>query len=171
MSTGRFSFAFLEKEIRKKTFGVLTVIDTKGRPHSTGILYGVSPPTSKFCFYVMSDENYAKSRYIRHNPYVSLVVTFPHYYLRLVPASYAMFRGTAELVSKDNEDARWAFRQKRILRMSESIDPELLANAVFIKMNPERTVYCFGIGIGLMELRSSHTAGGYKVTIPADRLA
>ena len=170
MSKGRFTFAFVEKEIRKKTFGILTTIDAKGRPHSTGVLYGVSPPTSKFCLYIATSERYAKARNIKRNPNVSFVVTFPHYYIRFAPASYVMFRGTAELVPLDNEEGRWVFQQKRILRMTESIDPEELADAFFIKLHPEPTVYCYGVGIGLMELRSSHATGDYKVTIPAERL-
>jgi len=166
----RFSFDFLEKEIRKKTFGILTAIDSKDRPHSTGILYGVSPPASKFCFYIITDKKYAKTRYIKRNPNVSLVVTFPHYYIRFAPASYAMFRGTAEIAPFDDTDGRWAFQQKRILRMAAATDPEELADAVFIKLNPEPVVFCYGIGIGIVELRMAHTRGDYKVTIPAERL-
>ncbi|MFX1367951.1 MAG: pyridoxamine 5'-phosphate oxidase family protein [Promethearchaeota archaeon] len=170
MPKERFSFDFLEKEIRKKTFGVLTTIDPKGRPHSTGILYGVSPPASKFCFYIVTGKKYAKTRNIKRNPNVSLVVTFPHYYIRFAPASYAMFRGTAKILPFDTKEGRWAFQQKRILRMAENTDPEELADAVFIKLNPEPVVFCFGIGFGLMELRSSHTTGDYKVIIPPERL-
>lgn len=165
-----FSFDFIEKEVRKKTFGVLTAIDSKGRPHSTGILYGVSPPESKFALYILTMDGYAKVRHIRRNPNVSLVVTFPHYYIRFAPASYVMFRGTAELVPFIDSDAQWAFSQKRVLRMNQGIDPEILERALFIKMNPEPTVFCYGVGIGIMKLRSELGAGDYKVTIPANRL-
>lgn len=41
MAKDRFSFESVEKEVRKKTFGVLSTIDSKGRPHSTGIIFGV----------------------------------------------------------------------------------------------------------------------------------
>ncbi len=40
------TFEYVEAAVRKKTFGVLTTIDGEGRPHSTGVLYGVSPPAS-----------------------------------------------------------------------------------------------------------------------------
>ncbi|MFW9802005.1 MAG: pyridoxamine 5'-phosphate oxidase family protein [Candidatus Thorarchaeota archaeon] len=164
-----FTFEFVEKEVRKKTFGVLTAIDAKGKPHSTGILYGVSPPESKFALFMLTMEGYAKVRHIRRNPNVSLVVTFPHYYIRFAPASYVMFRGKAELVPFNEPDAQWAFNQKRILRMNQGVDPELLKKALFIKMNPEPTVFCYGVGISIMELRSEHTEGSYKVAIPSDR--
>lgn len=170
MPARAFDFDLIEREVRKKTFGVFTAIDSKGRPHSTGILYGVSPPGSKFVLYIMTEEGYAKARYVRKNPNVSLVVTFPHYYIRFAPASYVMFIGTAELVPLEYPDAQWAFKQKRILRMSQRVDDEVLEKALFIKMNPEPTVFCFGVGIGIMELRGAHTEGSYKVAIPADRL-
>jgi nitroimidazol reductase NimA-like FMN-containing flavoprotein (pyridoxamine 5'-phosphate oxidase superfamily) len=112
MAKDRFSFDSVEKAVRTKTFGVLTTIDAKGRPHSTGIIYGVSPPTSPFALYILVGENYAKVRNIKRNPSVSLVVTFPHYYVRFAPASYAMFRGTAEIVPFSDPDARWAMSQK-----------------------------------------------------------
>ncbi|MFW9944059.1 MAG: hypothetical protein ACFFB7_03600, partial [Candidatus Sifarchaeia archaeon] len=100
---------------------------------------------------------------------VSLVVTFPHYYIRFAPASYAMFRGVADFVPIDDEDVQWAFRQKRILRMSIDTvieDQEI----VVIRIRPEPTVFCHGIGIGLNELRKSHETGSYKVTIPEHRM-
>jgi general stress protein 26 len=165
-----FTFDFVEKEVRKKTFGILTAIDSKGRPHSTGMLYGVSPPESKFALYMLTEEGYAKVRHIRRNPNVSLVVTFPHYYIRFAPASYVMFRGTAELVPFDDSDAQWAFSQKRILRMTQRLEPEILEKTLFMKMNPEPTVFCFGLGISVMKLRSELTEGAYKVLIPSNRL-
>lgn len=170
MSDRGFTFDFIEKEIRKKTFGVLSVVDAKGRPHSTGILYGVSPPKSKFALYIITEESYAKVRHIRRNPNVSLVVTFPHYIFRFAPATYVMFRGMAELVPFDDSDGQWAFSQKYILRMSQKVDPEILKKALFIKMNPEPTVFCYGVGFGIMELRSQHISADYKVTIPAHKL-
>ncbi|TFG27411.1 hypothetical protein EU527_18580 [Candidatus Thorarchaeota archaeon] len=154
----------------KKTFGVLTTIDSKGRPHSTGIIYGVSPPSSPFALYVLIGENYVKVRNIHKNPSVSLVVTFPHYWMRFVPASYAMFRGTAEIVPFDIPDAKWAMSQSRIGRMNLNTDVETAGTRmVFIKITPEPTIFCYGLGFSIMEMRSNHTNVGYKVTIPENR--
>ncbi len=164
-----FSFDFVEGRIRKKTFGVLTTIDRQERPHSTGVLYGISPPESKFSIYVMAGAGYAKVRNVKRNPNVSLVVTFPHYYVRFVPASYVMFRGKAEVVPPDDTDGRWAFNQKRILRMSQSVDAA--SEPVFIRLDPEPTVFCFGVGIGTIQLRRHIESGAYKVIIPEGRLA
>ena len=39
----------------------------------------------------------------------------------------------------------------------------------YIKITPEPTVFCYGLGYGIMELRGDHTGAAYKVTIPEDR--
>lgn len=170
MTSSRFDFDFVEKQVRKKSFGVLSTIDKKGRPHSTGIIYAVGPPESPFALYSIVGENYAKVRNIKRNPNVSLVVTFPHYWVRFAPASYAMFRGTAEIVPFEDPDAQWAMSQTRIGRMNLQTEADASgADYVFIKIRPEPTVFCYGLGHGLMEMRGDHTNMGYKVTIPEER--
>ena len=72
MSGATLSFAEVETEVRKKTFGVLTTIDAEGRPHSTGVLYGVAPPSSPFALFILTGERYVKVRNVRSNPAVSL---------------------------------------------------------------------------------------------------
>jgi len=172
MDSQRFGFDFIEKEVRKRTFGVLTTIDAAGRPHSIGILYGVGPPQSQFALYMLSVEGSAKVRNIRHNPNTSLVVTFPHHYLRFVPANYAMFRGKSEIVSLDDNDGQWAFRQHRILRFNiTSAKKETLEKAAFIRLVPEPTLFCYGLGMSILEIRKSHESGSYSVEIPGVRLA
>jgi hypothetical protein len=46
---------------------------------------------------------------------------------------------------------------------------DLGVELVYIKLIPEPTVFCYGLGYGLMELRSGHTEASYKVAIPAER--
>ena len=167
MSEKRFTFESVEKAVRKKSFGVLTTIDSKGRPHSTGIIYAVGSPDKSFALYSIVAKNYAKVRNIKRNPNVSLVVTFPHYWIRFAPASYAMFRGTAEIFPDNDSDGRWAMSQSRIGRMNLQTDTE--EELVYIKLTPEPTVFCYGVGIGLMELRRDLESAAYKVTIPEDR--
>lgn len=162
-------FDFVEEQVRKKTYGVLTTIDKKGRPHSTGIIYGVSPPTSKFSLYMLTGDNYVKTKNVRRNPLVSFVINYPHHWIRFVPDNYIMYRGTAEIVSPDDPDGIWAFQQSRIGRMNLGTDSGN-QRLVFIKLNPEPKVFVYGLGYGLMELRSQHTEVGYKVTIPEERL-
>jgi len=88
-----FNFSFVEKQIRKKSFGVLTTINKNGTPHTTGILYGVSPTSSKFALYSLTSKNYKKVRNIKRDPRVSFLIPFPHYYIRFAPSSTVTFQG------------------------------------------------------------------------------
>ena len=170
MQEERFTFERVEKEVRKKTFGVLTTIDSKGRPHSTGVIYATGPPDKPFALYSIVGANYAKVRNIRRNPNVSLVVTFPHYWIRFAPASYVMFRGTAEILPGHDPDGHWAMSLSRIGRMNVQTVAEDTGTAyVYVKISPEPTVFCFGVGIGIMELRGDIEHGAYNVTIPEHR--
>ena len=170
MTDSRFSFDFVESQVRKKTFGVLSTIDSKGRPHSTGIIYAVGSPDSPFALYSIVGVKYAKVRNINQNPKVSLVVTYPHYWIRFAPASYVMFRGTAEIIPDSDPGGRWAMSQTRIGRMNLQTDAEELGmEFAYIKITPEPTVFCYGLGFGLMEQRKEHANLEYKVTIPEER--
>jgi nitroimidazol reductase NimA-like FMN-containing flavoprotein (pyridoxamine 5'-phosphate oxidase superfamily) len=164
-----FDFEFVEKHVRKKSFAVFSTIDSKGRPHSTGILYGVAPKSARFALYILAGTKYVKVRNVQRNPNVSLVVTFPHYYIRFAPASYVMFRGTAEILPSSDPTAREAFSSQRILRMNLNTDMDE-HEMVFIKITPEPRVVCYGLGIGIMEMRGDHTNAGYSVVIPEGRL-
>lgn len=172
MKPRSFTFNFVEKNIRKKTFAILTTVNSKERPQSTGILYGVSPSTSKFAIYMFTSRNYAKVRNIPKNPFISLIIPFPHHWLRFVPASTIRIQGTAELIPADNSEALNIFRQKRILKMilPYQNQPDTLEKHVFIKLHPDKKIFCYGLGLRVMELRKTHTMGGYTVIIPSERI-
>ena len=163
-------FDLVEQKVREKTFAVLSTVDSKNRPHSTGIIFAVSSPGDELAFYVVTQLKSAKVRNIKRNPNVTLVVTFPHHYLRFIPDSTVMFRGTADLVSLDNEGAQAAFGQKKMTRMNLEVDSEVLKGSVVIRIRPKKTVYCYGVGIGLNQMRKDPTSARYKVRIPQDRL-
>lgn len=71
------NFEFVGKEIRKNTFGILSTIDQNGKSHSTGILYGVASPESKFLLYILTENNYKKVQNLKHNNSISFVIPFP----------------------------------------------------------------------------------------------
>ena len=81
-----------------------------------------------------------------------------------------MFRGIAELISLKDEGAQRAFAQKKMTRMNLEMDPEVLKDTVIIRIRPNPTVYCYGIGIGLNQLRKDPTAARYKVVIHPNRM-
>ena len=171
MKLERFTFDFVEKEIRKKTFGILNTLNEDGSPHTTGVLYGVSPPSSEFGLYIVTSKYYRKIKNIRKNPRVSFTITFPHYWIRFAPASTVTFNGIAKIIEFENEEILDIFLQKRILRLiTQHFSSEDREEYVFIKIEPYPKVICFGLGYNILKLRGSHTEGGYTVSIPKDRL-
>ncbi|MFW9995107.1 MAG: pyridoxamine 5'-phosphate oxidase family protein [Candidatus Odinarchaeota archaeon] len=171
MERKHFTFSFIENQIRNKTFGVLTTVNQDGTPHSTGILYGVSPPSDKFALYFLTSKEYKKVRNIKVNPNVSLIIPFPHYYIRFAPSGTVMFKGKAGLVSLSEREIQDVFSKKRVLRFvikqTSEQDEESLA---FIRIKPDPKVLCFGVGYNVLKLRKGHRQGGYSVTIPEERL-
>ena len=162
-------FRFIEQQLRKMTFGVLSTINPGGSLQTTGILYGVSPPGAALRLYLLTDQGYLKVRNILKNPEVSFLVPYPHHFLRFVPASCISFPGTAEIVPADDSEARGAFQTSRILRMNlEEISS--MEEAVFIKIRPRRRMHCYGVGFGLMELMRDAAGAGYSVEVPSERL-
>ena len=171
MKKNQFTFSFIEKEVRNKTFGILTTINKDGSPHMTGVLYGVSPKSSEFALYITTSSKYKKTKNIVINPKVSFIIPFPHHFLRFVPSSTVAFNGEAEIVSFENDEILNVFSQKRILNMvTANLNSEEKKDYVFIKIKPYPKVLCYGIGHSIWKLRGSHTEGGYSVIIPQDRL-
>ena len=166
----KFNFSFVERKIRKKTFGILTTINSDGTPHATGILYGVSKPDTRFALYLLTSRNYRKIRNIQRNPKVSFIIPFPHHHLRFVPSGTITMNGLAKLVPVNSEDIIEIFSEKRILKMIiADIDFEKDEEYVFIKIEPDPKILCYGVGFNIWKLRGSHTEGGYSVTIPPER--
>ena len=170
MSQHQFTFEFVERQIRKKTFGILSTVSARGRAQSTGVIYGVSPPDVKLSFYILTHKSYRKTRNIGRNSHVSLVIPYPHYYLRFVPSSCISFQGIAKIVPFNNPEAQESFRKKRILRSNLKAGRQMKGQVVFIKIKPDRRISCYGIGIGVMKLRKHPDSGSYSVTIPPEGL-
>lgn len=161
------SFEFVEKQIRKKSFGVISVIDSKDRPHATGVIYAIPPRPNKLAFYILTGTDYKKTEYIRRNPNVSFAITFPHYWLRFVPANVVHFQGRAEILPFSDAVGQEAFQQSRITRMNLNSDYEE-SEMVFLKIVPPKKLNVYGLGISIMDMRSDHTNAGYKVEVPEE---
>jgi nitroimidazol reductase NimA-like FMN-containing flavoprotein (pyridoxamine 5'-phosphate oxidase superfamily) len=171
VNTKQFSFSFVEKQIRKKTFGVLTTINKDGTPHTTGVLYGVSPPSSKFALYFLTSIKYKKARNIQQNPNISFLIPFPHYYIRFAPSATVTIQGRANFLSLEYEAVQDIFSKKRILRLIiKQIGEGEQESITFISIKPKAKILCYGLGHNIFKLRRSHTQGGYSVMIPKNRL-
>ncbi|MCF2137686.1 MAG: pyridoxamine 5'-phosphate oxidase family protein [Candidatus Thorarchaeota archaeon] len=162
-------FKYIEKQIRKKTFGIIGTVDEKNRPHTTGVLYGVSHPSEPFAIYVATGAAYKKTRNIRQNHNVSFAIPFPHHALWFVPASMIFFQGIAEILPPNDEAARRAFSTKWILRGNIKMGEENEMNAVFIRVRPIEKIHVFGVGISMMRMMRNAEEGVYSVRVPKDR--
>ena len=163
------SFEQVEKHIRKKDFAILGTVSNDGKPHSTGILYAVSPPGQKFLLYIITGKKYKKTKNIIKNPHVSLVIPFPHHILQFIPAPCIQFQAKVEIIPRTNEEARNCFRRNRILRktLKQAYENE---NIVFLKVIPENIIFGHGIGISMIELRKDETKGSFKSLVPDNRI-
>jgi nitroimidazol reductase NimA-like FMN-containing flavoprotein (pyridoxamine 5'-phosphate oxidase superfamily) len=169
MPSERRSFAFIEAQLRRMSFGALGTIKPGGGLQTTGIIYAVSPPDTPFCLYLITDPSYLKVRNISRNPQVSFLVPYPHHWLRFVPASCISFPGTAEIVPAGDPEAREAFQASRILRMNLE-EASTMGETVFIRIHPKPRMHCYGIGIGLIEISRNPAEAGYSVEVPPERL-
>ena len=167
------TFDFVESEIRKKTFGIISTIDQNGHSHSTGIVYGVAPSNLEFALYVLTERIYKKVKNIEKNNSVSFVIPFPHHILRFVPASCVQFQGTAQILPFNDNEAQETFKNgSRILKMNLK-QVSRISNkeegVVFIKIIPNEKLFCYGLGFNLMELRKNIESSSYFVRIPHKR--
>lgn len=167
-----FTFAYVEKLLRKKNFGVLTTITPEGRPHSVGVVYAISTPDQPFSIYLITRLVLRKARNIHNNPNVSFVVPFPHYVLRTVPPACIQFQGKAGLISTDNPIATKAFQRSIVLRRSMMHSIYLGDESTFIRIVPDNKIFSFGIGANIWQflLRSKNkNLRNYYVVVPEYR--
>jgi len=145
-----FPFAYVEKQLRKKNFGILTSVTPEGRPHSVGVVYAVVPPELPFSLYLVSRPVLKKTRNILNNPNVSFVVPFPHYLLRLIPPSCVQFQGKAEIIPFDDPVATNAFQGSIVLRRSLTYSAEM-GESIFFRIVPDKKIFCYGIGANVWQ--------------------
>jgi len=165
------SFAYIESQLRKNSFGIISTVTPQGRAHSTGIVYGVAPSNQPFSIYLITGENYKKTRNIKTNPNVSFAVPFPHHFLRFIPASCVQFQGTAEILSFDDPNGLQTFQSSRILKYTLE-ESRLMAETekpIFIKIRPDEKIQCYGLGINLWQMKKDMASALYTVTVPKER--
>jgi len=146
-----FSFAYVEKQLRRKNFGILSTVTPDGRAHSAGVAYGVSPLGSPFCLYLISRPRLKKARNIKTNPNVSFTVPFPHYILRMVPPACVEFQGTAEILAINNPVARQVFNSTIVLRRSLEYDLKI-GESIFIRITPAKKIFSWSLGANIWQL-------------------
>ena len=115
------TFDFIEKEIRKKQFGILSTISPKEWVQSSGVNYGVSPKALNFALYILTDSRYKKVQNIQQHPRIAFAIPCPHYYLRFIQPATISFQGTAGILPFEDLEARESLSSKSQRRIYQSI--------------------------------------------------
>jgi hypothetical protein len=168
-----FTFDYVEKQLRKKNFGVLTTVTREGKPHSVGVVYAVAPPSQQFfCLYLITRPVLKKARNIHDNPHVSFVIPFPHYLFPSIPPRCIQFQGRAELLPIDDDPVVIKAFQRSIV-LKRSMEHSLrLGQSIFIRIVPDKKIFCFGIGANLLRFMipsQNKNLGNFYVTVPENR--
>jgi len=157
--------------MRRRSFGVLSTISGDGKPHSAGVLYGVSPREKPFALYVTTNRETKKARNIARNRNVSFTIPLPRRLLRFMPPSCVEFQGTAEIISIDDETARKAFSGSLVLRTALNLERKhVQQKAVFIRIRPGPVIFTYGVGISLLKLMKNISSAFSRIEVPLSRL-
>lgn len=166
-----FPFDYVEKQLRKKNFGILTTVTPEGRPHSVGVVYAMAPPGSPFCLYLITRPVLKKARNIHDNPNISFLVPFPHYLFRSIPPSCIQFQGNAELLPIADPAVVEAFQRSIVLK--RSMEHSLrLGESIFIRIVPDKKIFCYGIGANLLQFlipSQNKNLGNFYVIVSENR--
>jgi nitroimidazol reductase NimA-like FMN-containing flavoprotein (pyridoxamine 5'-phosphate oxidase superfamily) len=164
-------------EMRKRTFGILGTVSKDGRPHATGVAYGVSTPGDPLAIYILSDVGTKKARNIARNPNVSFVIPIPRMLLTMAPMSCIQFQGKARVLPADDSGAVKALSSTRIgrmmLKMARNVNETETGEkpVCFIMVIPDPVVHTYGVGVSLMQMRSHMGQARGKVELPASLVA
>jgi hypothetical protein len=164
------SFKRVEKELRKRTFGILSTVSRSGKAQSSGVLCGISPPGVPFGIYIISGRNHAKVRNIAANPNVSFIVPLFRRVLSFVPPACIQIHGSANILEATDEVALQTFRTSFALRMilheASALDSANHGNACFVRIEPDPLINTYGVGFSGWQLRKHWADAGAKVHIP-----
>ena len=160
----------LIRELRKRSFGVLSTVGPDRRSHSVGVEYGVSPGGQGFDIYVMTRRQLKKARDIVANPNVSFVVPLTRRLLWFLPPPCIQFEATAEILNQD--DARGVetfgtfFMGRRILKMYNELERRGETRICFVRITPGPVVSTYMVGHSIWELSRRMEVGMETVVIP-----
>lgn len=173
MSVSRVTFEQVERELRKRNFGILGTVSKKGRSQSVGVVYAVSPANMPFEIYVMSQTKTTKAQNIVANPNVSFVVPLTRRVLSFVPPACIQFQATARILEASDEVGMRAFKASYLLRMmldeASRADIAALGEVCFIRIEPDDVINTYGVGFSAWQFREHVTNAASKVHVPADR--
>lgn len=164
------TFTRLEREMRKRNYGVLCSVSKDGRPHSAGVIYAVSARDKPFALNIVTDRRSKKARNAARNPNVAFVIPI-HKSPGFVPPNSIQFQGMAEILPLTDTESRQAFEAsvvlRRVLKLQLAQKEEV---STFIRVRPDCVIFTYGVGVSLLKLMRHVEAASSRVDIPSDRL-
>src|SRR3990172_1326269 len=162
------SYVYIENQIKKKIYGILSTVSPSGRPQAAGVAYGVMIKPEKLTFYVMTGRDTVKVRNIQSNPNVVFTIPYPHYYLRMAPSFSIQASGTAQILDISDEKGEKSFQTTRLRRSMLNYVKKALPeeSSVFIKVTPGKEVLWFGIWGHLLHMMRHREDGFYRMPFP-----
>jgi len=166
---GGLTFEAILKELRKRSFAVLSTIDEQGGPHAVGVEYGVAPNGD--ALYVMTRKHLKKARNITANPHVAMVVPLTRRLLWFLPPPSIQFQGIAEILERTDEEGLRTFEEffmgRRILKIYEEFERRGEARVCFLRIVPDSEISTYMVGQSIWEMSRRMEAGIRKVEVPA----
>lgn len=133
------------EEVKKKNFGVLGMVTSKGESRTVGIVYVVN----KRKLYIGASPTQWKTRHVSQNPHISMTVPIgkrvPLMPWIKVPAATITFSGVARVLQR--QEIEPALLDK--LYRHESGRDDWCA----IEVTPEKDFITYGVGIPLLQMR------------------
>ncbi len=168
----RVTFDMVLKELKKRHFGVLSTVTKDGRSHSAAVFYSVSLSARPLEIFAMTRTKLKKARNIMNNPNVSFVVPLRRHLLTFVPPPCIEFQGQAEIVDWKDETAVTACKTSYMGRTIVNAYDEMYRQGdhtiCFLRITPDPTIFTYGVGVSIWEMRRHMAIGFAKVEIPQE---
>jgi nitroimidazol reductase NimA-like FMN-containing flavoprotein (pyridoxamine 5'-phosphate oxidase superfamily) len=161
-------FLAVESLLRRKKFGFLSTADKNGVPHTAGVIYVVSPPSTSFHLYVLTGISVKKARNIRENQCIAFGIPFTHHVIRPAPDFCIQFQGKAEILPFTDPEANAAYRQNAMMRKMLESQQAGSEGSIFIKITPDEKIFGFGLGMNIFSLLKNIESGRFVTRIPAE---
>ncbi len=160
-------FDFVVKQIRRKIYGLLETVSPEGESKTSGVLYGVSPPDSKFRIFVLTYQNDVKLRNIRHTPQTSFTIPLCHRLICFLPFTTVYFKSNAEIIPINDPEALQVFQETRQLKKElKDVMASTENETGFIRLKPTKKVLLYKPGLSFRSLVQKNERTYAVIKIP-----
>lgn len=144
------------QELGQEIFAVLGMVSASGKARTAGVVYIVHDRK----LYIATKKTAWKARHIQNNPHVSITVPIARHVPFMpwikIPAATITFSGTARVLDASAVSGEVV---QALFRGAEQ-NPDELATAAIVEVEPAGEFVTYGVGISLMQMRFPEKARG-----------